>query len=162
MLSVAVYSALLSAVQSFSFVIHRKVIMQESRRHGVGRGDSSTILFEKMNEDEKSEPVNNEELFEKLCENGAVDISNMDVAERTKRAMLAELVEDTIFNLEEKLEQMIGKDGKVPEDEKLRERCVSLARQIKDAQGKYESLVSGAPSDLLNSLVNIGSEFQTD
>jgi len=79
---------------------------------------------------------------------GADKVKDMSISERTKRAMLAEAVEDRIFNLYDDLEVLM-KDGIPPTDEK-RDEISSLAQQIKASQTQYENLVTGEPSEIMD------------
>lgn len=79
---------------------------------------------------------------------GAKAISKLTINERTKRAMLAEAVEDRIFELTEEIEQIVTKnEGILHGDEK--EEAVELAMQTKALQAQYDDLVNGRPSVLL-------------
>lgn len=102
----------------------------------------------------------NEALLEAMAASGAAKVATMSVPERTKRAMLAEAVEDRIFQLQDDLEELSG--GVVPEDEKLRSQCVDVARQIKLAQKQYQDLVSGEPSEMLKTLESLGKMSSDD
>ena len=73
-----------------------------------------------------------------------------DIPERAKRAMLAEAVEDRIFELSEKLEELFDAEGRLPEAN--RDKAVEIAQQTKSMQLQYDELVSGGPSSILNSL----------
>lgn len=99
-------------------------------------------------------PPNNEQVLEQLSREGAARVREMDIAERTKRAMLAEQVEDGIFRMQEKLETLIPPSGIVPEE--VREECVEIAQQMRAMQGQYEALVSGKPSTMLSTIENLG------
>ncbi|KAL3799246.1 hypothetical protein HJC23_012971 [Cyclotella cryptica] len=80
---------------------------------------------------------------------GAKAISKLNINERTKRAMLAEAVEDRIFEIMDELEAVINRnDGVLEGDEK--EEAVELAKQTKALQVQYDDLVNGRPSHLLN------------
>ena len=79
---------------------------------------------------------------------GAAEIAKLDIHERTKRAMLAESVEDRIFELVDELEQMVEKNNGVLEGE-VKEEAVELAKQTKALQLQYDDLVNGRPSELL-------------
>ena len=80
---------------------------------------------------------------------GAKAIAKLDVHERTKRAMLAEAVEDRIFELVDELELIVAKNnGELSGD--AREEAVELAKQTKALQLQYGDLVNGKPSSLLD------------
>ena len=80
---------------------------------------------------------------------GAKAIAKLDINERTKRAMLAEAVEDRIFEITEEIEEIFNKnDGVLEGDQK--DEAVELAKQTKALQVQYDDLVNGRPSYLLN------------
>lgn len=150
---------LLTFVQSFTSVsLPKRNGFNQCRRKGFRSSFRHTNLFE--TQDENEELIGREALFEEACLNGAKEVSKMDIEERAKRAMLAEAVEDQILVLEDKLEKMIP-DGVIPKDAALREKCVNVAREIKEAQGNYQSLVNGEKSHLLNSIENLGSDIDS-
>lgn len=116
-----------------------------------------TLLKDQPNEDEKPQ-LSQEAMMEEIAKKGAARVAKMDIPERAKRAMLAESLEDSIFQYEIELEEIIGESGIIPTDPVLLEKCKSIALQIKGAQNQYETLVSGLPSALLDTLDNIGSD----
>jgi hypothetical protein len=91
---------------------------------------------------------NQENIMEMASIAGAEAISSLDIHERTKRAMIAEQVEDRIFELVDQLEQMVEKNNGVLEGDD-KEEAVELARQTKSLQLQYDDLVNGRPSSLL-------------
>jgi len=91
---------------------------------------------------------NQENIMEMASIAGAEEIAKLDIHERTKRAMIAEQVEDRIFELVDQLEQMVEKNNGVLEGDD-REEAVELARQTKSLQLQYADLVNGRPSSLL-------------
>eukprot|EP00984_Skeletonema_dohrnii_P018352 scaffold8553_cov67-Skeletonema_dohrnii-CCMP3373.AAC.1 len=58
---------------------------------------------------------NQENIMEMASLKGAEEIAKLDIQERTKRAMLAESVEDRIFELVDELEQIVEKNNGVLE-----------------------------------------------
>lgn len=86
---------------------------------------------------------------------GAKEIAKMEIQERTKRAMLAEVIEDRIFELTEVLEGFVDESGTVREED--REKAVEVALQTKQLQIQYNELVSGKQSAILDSLNSIDS-----
>lgn len=110
-----------------------------------------------------------EQFMEVTAAQGADKISNMCVAERTKRVMLAETVEDRIFQLQDDLDSLLkmnndnnnasnsNNNSIIPEDEELRSKCVDIAKQIKAAQKQYKDLVSGDESEMLTALNSLGT-----
>lgn len=91
-----------------------------------------------------------EMLLESMSLKGAAAVAKMSIPERTKRAMLAEAVEDQIFDLTEELEGLVEEDGNIAVDK--REKAVDLAKQVKGLQGQYDDLVNGKPSSILKAL----------
>ena len=91
--------------------------------------------------------------MEELSRIGAAKIAALDVTERAKRALLAETIEDRIFDLTEQLEQLVGVTGGVVD-----ENIIDLAKQTKSLQLQYKELVSGEPSSLLQSLEDLGKQ----
>lgn len=98
-----------------------------------------------------------EKIMEALSRNGADKIASLSIQERTRRAMLAEAIEDEIFANTERLESLLDDDGTLPVQH--RERAVSIAKKTKSLQVQYQELVSGGESSVLNSVENA---FQKD
>eukprot|EP00980_Cylindrotheca_fusiformis_P002119 scaffold473_cov132-Cylindrotheca_fusiformis.AAC.24 len=90
---------------------------------------------------------------------GAKAIARMEITERAKRAMLAEAVEDQIFDLTERLEGFVDEDGKIKEES--REKAVDIAKATKSLQSQYNDIVSGQQSSILDALNAMG-ENMTD
>ena len=108
----------------------------------------------------KQQPDPVEAFMEEASRKGADKVKAMSIEERTRRAMLAEAVEDRIFSLYDDLEQLLddtkGKD--TPTSVEDREEITSIAKQIKASQSQYENLVSGQPSAMLDLGTNNGDE----
>lgn len=99
--------------------------------------------------DEELSPKQSQEIImENVSRMGADKIRALDISERTKRALLAETIEDYIFEMTDELEQLFA-SNKI-------ERAVDLAKQVKGLQVQYQELVSGEPSPLLESLMSLG------
>lgn len=101
--------------------------------------------------------------MEALSAQGSARIAQLSIAERTKRAMLAEAVEDQIFENTEQLEELLTNRGNnisssssstSNEVIENRKHAVELAQQTKALQVQYRELVSGEPSSVLNALEN--------
>lgn len=103
-------------------------------------------------EDDQQSPStakkNQEKIMEMASIAGAEEIAKLDIQERTKRAMIAEKVEDRIFELVDELEQMVERNNGVLEGDD-KEEAVELAKQTKALQEQYDDLVNGRPSLLL-------------
>lgn len=119
--------------------------------------DNSDMSFPDPNEKSGAQKEQ-EMMFESMSLKGADVIAKMEVPERAKRAMLAEAVEDRIFELTEKLEGFIDENGMIPEQD--REKAVEIAKQTKGLQAQYNELVSGGPSAILDSLSSIKSSSE--
>ncbi|KAL7552523.1 hypothetical protein ACHAWF_016423 [Thalassiosira exigua] len=88
---------------------------------------------------------------------GAEEIRKLDLEERTKRAMLAEAVEDRIFELVDELEQLVAKNNGLENlTEEVRAEAVDMAKQTKALQVQYDDLVNGRPSQLLDMSFDAG------
>jgi len=97
-------------------------------------------------------------------EKGIVLIASMDIDERAKRAMLAEVIEDRIFELTDAMEQLLRVQADPTNEdntiipESNRQKAIQLAQQTKSLQIQYEELVSGNPSTVLNTFQSVGSD----
>ena len=90
--------------------------------------------------------------MERSSRAGAEAIAKLNAQERSKRAMLAEVVENRIFELVDELELLIKRTGvesfaDFPDD--LRESALDMAKRTKELQNQYDDLVNGRPSLLL-------------
>jgi len=82
---------------------------------------------------------------------GADEIRKLDINERTKRAMLAEAVEDRLFELVDDLDELVKKNGGLENlSDEVKEEAVEMAKQTKALQVQYDDLVTGKPSSLLD------------
>lgn len=151
--------------------------MMKSQYNAVSRTATSTTLFENaMDNADNSEELDDDDddveisqqsdsgsnerseaqryqemIFEDMSSKGANVIAKMDIPERTKRALLAETIEDRIFELTEILEGIVNdNNGTIPEAD--RERATDIAKQTKQLQIQYNNLVSGKPSSILDAL----------
>lgn len=97
---------------------------------------------------QQSPQKNLENIMETASLSGAEEVAKLDIQERTKRAMLAEQVEDRIFELVEEVEEMVKHNNGVLEGD-AKEEAVELAKQTKALQIQYDDLVNGRPSSLL-------------
>eukprot|EP01082_Thalassiosira_pseudonana_P003427 g3229.t1 g3229 contig12:1665069-1665512(+) len=113
------------------------------------RCNNIRLLSSSSNDDGQSSAKTQEMRMEMSSLKGAKAISKLDINERTKRAMLAESVENRIFEITEVLEVLVKKNSGLLEGE-AREEAVELAKQTKALQVQYDDLVSGRPSMLLD------------
>ena len=109
-----------------------------------------TRLYNNSNQDQSQE-----EFLEGEALAGAERVRSMSIEERTKRAMLAEAVEDRMTALTDELDALLGEDG-MPRNVEDREEVVTLAQQIKDAQEQYKALVNGEATSLFS--LGVGKE----
>mmetsp|Transcript_13570 Transcript_13570/g.18978 ORF Transcript_13570/g.18978 Transcript_13570/m.18978 type:complete len:161 (-) Transcript_13570:93-575(-) len=117
---------------------------------GSGQMIFSSAGDNDIDEQQQQQPSEAERIMEQASRVGANQIKELSIAERTKRAMMAEAVEDRIFSMYEDLEKLMNEDGTLEVDD--REQATDLAKQIKASQEQYETLVSGRPSSMLDQL----------
>ena len=112
-----------------------------------------------------SQYVQQEQLLEMVSRIGADTIASLPISERTKRAMLAEAVEDEIFVCTEQIIDLVQEQQEA-DFRNDSNQSASISRQKKDIsneirdlkernqylQGQYNDLVSGRPSMLLNTV----------
>ena len=146
----ALAAQLTTNVLAFVSTTQSKVPVPANGRICLSLKQSSSPGSSSDKEGQQQDPV--EPFMEEASRKGAKKVKEMSVEERTKRAMLAEAVEDRIFTMYDDLEGLL-QDG-VPATDEDRDEISSLAKQIKASQSQYENLVSGKPSAMLN----IGSE----
>jgi hypothetical protein len=107
---------------------------------------------------EKSETQRQQEMIlESMSVNGAKAVAKMEVHERAKRAQLAEVVEDQIFDLNEKLDAFVDENGMVAEES--REEVVEIAKATKSLQNQFNDLVTGQKSPILDALNEMGDNM---
>lgn len=103
------------------------------------------------NEGQSASQKERERVLEMSSLAGAQAIAKLDLEERTKRAMLAEVIEDRIFELVDELELFVAKNnGLVDASDNVRMRATEMVRETKSLQLQYDDLVNGRPSLLLN------------
>lgn len=94
-----------------------------------------------------------ERTLEQLSQTGARKIAALSLPERTKRALLAEAIEDDMFHTTETLEELVQPDGTVSEENQP--SVLELTERVKSLRIKYKELVSGDSSSVLNSLESV-------
>jgi hypothetical protein len=83
---------------------------------------------------------------------GAVKIAQLNIHERTQRALLAEMAEDKIYELNEALERLIDEEtGKILDLDQARD----IAQQTRSLQEQYRALVTGGPSSMLQAMASL-------
>lgn len=123
-------------VSGTSFHHHNHIVMQSYLSNNEGKSASQK---------------ERERVLEMSSLAGAQAIAKLDLEERTKRAMLAEIIEDRIFELVDELELFVAKNnGLVDAPDNIRMRATEMARETKSLQVQYDDLVNGRPSLLLN------------
>jgi len=91
---------------------------------------------------------------ERTALEGAEKIRSISIEERTKRAMMAEAVEDRVLELSDELDQLLGDDG-MPLKKEYREKIETLAKEIKASREQYRVLVSGEDCSMINLLESL-------
>jgi hypothetical protein len=101
-----------------------------------------------------------EKSMERISQIGADKIATLSIPERTKRAMLAEAIEDEMFVATEQLEDLYqGSDDNNALSDQNRGTARELTQRIASLQSQYNELVSGRSSSVLNVLESaIGDE----
>ena len=154
----AAISAALCASQSAAFTTQQNVQnLMASRTIGIARHiiTTSTALPSTPEANAAADEGNDQghamqPFFEETALEGADAVKAMSIEERTRRAMLAEQVEDRVCTLYDDLEVILGEDGTLPESEEEREEITNIAKQIKVLQNDYKQLVSGEKSQYLD------------
>jgi hypothetical protein len=107
--------------------------------------------------------VQQEQLFEELSRKNAETIAALSISERTKRAMLAEVVEDELFSVAEQMVDLVQKnDAQSNGVEWYEEQVKELKTRNSFLQKQYSDLVSGRPSSLLNSVDSVTTPVDGD
>ncbi len=128
-------------------MLHRSIVNHSfDTRHQVSR-QFVTLLH--SSKDDKASSHN--EFFEDTANRGAKEVAAMSIEERTKRAMLAEAVEDRITVLCDDLELLLGENG-MPSSAENRDEVQVLAKEIKSLCSEYKALVKGGSSPMLKSI----------
>jgi hypothetical protein len=129
---------------------------QQQRDHdriGTTDGIHNQHVASSMSQLQRSQ----EKQMESVSLEGATRISQLSIAERTKRAMLAEVMEDTIFRHVETIDQYYHPITGVLYDEKNRRVVNEMIQEIQTYQKQYNELVSGEASTLLNTFETLSS-----
>jgi len=127
---------------------------------GIYLAAASNDDEENSNEQDKKDPDPVEAFMEEASLKGADKVKEMSIEERTKRAVLAEAVEDRIFSMYDEIEALLPTG--VPASDEDRDEVTSLAKQIKASQSQYENLVTGEPSAMLGAFNKIGKNNSKD
>ena len=153
----AAISAALCASQSTAFTTHQNVqnlLVPHTSiiRHIITTSTAlpSTPEANAAADDGNDQGHAMQPFFEETALEGADAVKAMSIEERTRRAMLAEQVEDRVCTLYDDLEVILGEDGTLPESEEEREEITNIAKQIKVLQNDYKQLVSGEKSQYLD------------
>ena len=149
-LLVVAATQLMSSASAFASSRHSHIQIPATRRIRDFSARSSSPDDNDNNESQEQQQDPVEAFMEEASRKGADKVKEMSIEERTKRAMLAEAVEDRVFQMYDDLEGLL-KDG-VPATEDDREEISNIAKQIKASQLQYENLVSGKPSEMLGTM----------
>jgi hypothetical protein len=94
--------------------------------------------------------------LEEWAMEGAKKIAQMDIHERTQRALLAEMTEDKIYELNIALEELVDEDsGEIPPQ--AMPAAKEIAQQTRSLQLQYRDLVTGGPSTILQAMASLKS-----
>ena len=151
----AAISAALCASQSSAFTTQQNALVSHTSsitRHIITTSTAlpSTPEANAAADDGNDQGHAMQPFFEETALEGADAVKAMSIEERTRRAMLAEQVEDRVCTLYDDLEVILGEDGTLPESEEDREEITNIAKQIKVLQNDYKQLVSGEKSQYLD------------
>ena len=151
----AAISAALCATRSAAFTTQQNLIVphiSSITRHIITTSTAlpSTPEANAAADDGNDQGHAMQPFFEETALEGADAVKAMSIEERTRRAMLAEQVEDRVCTLYDDLEVILGQDGTLPESEEEREEITNIAKQIKVLQNDYKQLVSGEKSQYLD------------
>ena len=134
-----------------AFILSRNLCLREPK----SRTDvllSTLALKEATNDNdlEGASPRRNEQetFLEQASIKGSDKMRLISIEERTKRAMLAEAVEDRMVEQFNSLEELLDDDG-MPLKIEYRDEVEVLAKEIKASREQYQRLVSGEPSSVL-------------
>lgn len=142
----AILISLVAVVAKTSAFTPSSPITKSCGRHGRSLMMSSIGNNEGLNPAQKKQ----EQKLEMSSISGAEEIKKIDIEERTKRAMLAEAVEDRIFDLVDELDLLVRKSGGLENlTDEARDEAVEMAKQTKALQIQYDDLVNGRPSQML-------------
>lgn len=145
---------------SLPVISSRSITAIRIRQQNVGRTESppsslsrTTALYQQESDDDMYSKAQQdiEGVLEGISKQGAHNLSSVSLAERTKRALLAEQVEDQIFANIYELEQCnTAKDAKM------------IISQTRNLRRQYDELVSGEGSSMLNTMEAAMVDDRTD
>jgi hypothetical protein len=137
----------------------------QKRSWGILRLSSNVNWNDALNDNADDRPPQSqqEKMLEESSQIGADKIATLSIPERTKRAMLAEAIEDELFVATEQLEDLYNQSSTSSpstssvsnDDAETRNTAVELAKRIRSLQAQYNELVSGGSSSVLNVLESI-------
>lgn len=125
---------------SACFTLRPSFVLRSAQDHAQSSDDSA-------GDDGKGQDM--QPFFEETALVGKDRVRKMSVEERTRRAMLAEAVEDRLVHLYDDLENRLGENGALPESAEEREEMTTIAKQIKLMEEEYKTLVSGGAHPML-------------
>ena len=106
----------------------------------VAQKPYATPNDEELEQSSDSNPI--ETFFETTALSGAEKIKKISIEERTRRAMVAEAIEDRVSNLYDDFEVTYQKIQDT-DDVKDKEELKNIAKQIKVLQEEYRTVVNG-------------------
>ncbi|KAL3907488.1 MAG: hypothetical protein SGILL_008853 [Bacillariaceae sp.] len=119
---------------------HCTRLYEQSMGEGEGADDSPTPPSEEKQDS----------WLEEWALEGAAKIAQLDLHERTQRAMLAEMAEDKIYENTVALEKLVDEDtGEITDAAK------DIALQMKSLQSQYKALVTGEESTMLKAMASL-------
>lgn len=146
------------------FVLDPHHTKKEIRRRTVllcgktsGKNDNVDDVDDDQDErTSESQPSNDSDSkwLEKWALEGAKTIAQLDIHERTQRSMLAEKVEDRIYELTVALEKLVDESTGQIHDKDL-PKAKEIAEETRNLQVEYRDLVTGAPSTMLKAVASL-------
>jgi hypothetical protein len=106
----------------------------------------------------ESPPRRRFSFLEETARQGAERIAQLSIHERTRRAMLAEAVEDRMVSLEDELEQIVTDLSMTSPRDAMKE----IVQEIQVLREQYQTLVTGKPSAMLDMMGDGASHSNAD
>lgn len=128
-----------------------------SDNNSVKEIDNNVIINEVLPSSMSSQQRKQEKEMESLSYHGTDKISKLSISERTKRAMLAEVLEDTIYKNIDKIDEYYNTNSGLLKNDNDRKIVDELTKETKTLQKQYQELVCGDSSTLLNSFEQLSS-----
>ena len=127
--------------------------LRPSTVHSPTFASVGTTLFSNNGDTDENEKAEFNWLEEWAME-GKDAVALMKTAERTQRAMLAQMTEDRIYEITKVLDTLVDEaTGQISEADMPKAK--ELAIQTRNLQKEYKDLVTGAPSTMLETLASL-------